>query len=178
MGCKHVKTLAITVLWVNTVVLGCATAKIQPGRRGDSPAGKPRRLYVLVEHSAVKNLDDPSTVLCDDLSTILSQFKVESRTKRVLGLPDAANAYVGEVAAFGADGVLAVKMTGTGPAARYDKGAYYGPFTYDVTLYAPGLDKTFWHAEAQNNGGTAMMRKRLKKMARSIVMALRRDGLI
>ncbi len=150
---------------------GCASSRID-AVRDPAITAKLHRLYVLVDHGSVKT--DYSDLLRNDLSELLTQEGIENQTEAMSPLQLDEHAYATNAVAYKPDAVLVIKATG-GVLSAYGG---YMEITYDASLFNPNMDKRYWRAQVNNEGGTAVMGKRFRVMAEKIIKQLKQDGFI
>ena len=82
--------------------------------------------------------------------------------------------YSHDIESYGPQAVLVIVATGgvVSPYGGMEK------IVYDASLFAPDLEKRIWRAQIEHSGGTALIGKRMKKMANAIVGQLEKDQLI
>ena len=153
------------------VAVGCATVSIKSSRDMEFKQ-KLDRLYVVIDHG---ELDvSHSETLKEGLSVALSQKQIQSKIYVLSPLDLEENAYEADMASYDPQAILRIEATSS------TVGDYGGlaEIVYNVSLVTLTNDKRIWRAQTKNAGGTAMMGKRLRKMANRIVDQLANDGLI
>lgn len=160
----------ITIVLASGIFSGCASAKVVSNRDPELTKDL-ERIFVLIDHGEVTK-QQFSGSLSKHLAAALTNVTVKIAIVSPLELDEKAHQHA--ISEFAPDAVLVIKCNG---GVLHEYGGYLR-LTYDVSLYDSKQEKRLWRAAASNDGGTAVMEKRLRVMADEIVVTLQRDGFL
>ncbi len=151
---------------------GCTSIKIQANKDAAS-VKKIKRLYVVIQHGDVGQ-QALSNGLASALRNAFTNTPVALEVSIANPVELDEKVHLKRITQFESDAAMVITATG-GIIADFGG---YPTIIYDASLFDPQLEKRLWRARIDNSGGTALMTRRFREMADTIVRQLKQDGFI
>lgn len=156
---------------VLAVVAGCAAASIE-SFRDPNYSERIDRIFILIDHSIIKPSYTRDLELA--LQGVLSDSQLEYKIQQVDPIALDEEVLKNEIENYHPDGILLFEVAGFDGEAKGDM----PKIIYDISIMTPDRKKRIWRAQAENSGGTIVMKDRMRKMVEQIYEKLIIDELV